>query len=54
MNTKQNNCESCEPCDEQFQSNIDQIVNEGTEPTSQAHNERQEQINSAFDPSSEK
>lgn len=45
---EENNKTTCEPCEQNFERNIDNLVKEGEAPTAQERQEREKEIESAF------
>ena len=45
---KKNNETTCTPCEQNFERNIDEMVQEGKAPTAKERREREQEVKSAF------
>lgn len=45
---KENKNTACEPCEEKFERNIDELVREGEAPTAEERRRKEREIESAF------
>lgn len=45
---KENKNTTCEPCEENFERNIDEMVREGEAPSAQERRQKEEEVKSAF------
>lgn len=45
---EENKNTTCEPCEQSFERNIDQLVKEGEAPTAQERREKEQEVESAF------
>lgn len=45
---KENKNTTCEPCEENFERNIDEIVREGEAPSARERQQKEEEVKSAF------